>query len=170
MRFETARCSVHRPTGRSATFAGVEFVPLHYSDLVDTKLGNKVVIPLNWEHAKVIESDIPEITVDKFASGNATLESTYTSKTIGLVKGGWLPSGLATRDGMVLLPDRCTISELRGRFAGGIKRNIDDKDFLDFFATPGLRINPVLFAVESNQRRNPSPTVIRQQLEELSTP
>lgn len=155
------------PTGRRAAFAGVEFTPLRYVDLVDTKLNNKVVIPLNWKHAKVIESNIPEIKLDGFASGNATIESTYTSKAIGLVKGGWLPSGLAVRQDMIVLPDRCTITELKGRFRDGIKKNEEDKDFLDFFEGDGIRINPLLYALEGNLRRNPTPDQIRQQLEEV---
>lgn len=154
-------------TGRQAAFAGVEFTPLGYAELVDTKLGNKVVIPLNWENAKVIESNIAEIELDRFASGNATLESAYTSRAIGLVKGGWLPSGLAVRQDMIVLPDRCTISELKGRFRDGIKRNEDDKDFLDFFEGDGIRINPLLYALEGNLRRNPTPDEVRQQLEEV---
>ncbi|MCZ2498916.1 hypothetical protein GN316_19305 [Xylophilus sp. Kf1] len=156
------------PTGRRAAFAGVEFTPLRYADLVDKKLSDKVVIPLNWKHAKVIESNIPEIELDKFASGNATIESTYTSKSIGLVKGGWLPSGLAVRQDMIVLPDRCTITELKGRFCDGVKKNSDDKDFLDFFEGEGIRINPLLYALEGNLRRNPTPHEIKQQLEEVS--
>ncbi len=156
------------PTGRRAAFAGVEFTPLRYADLVDAKLNNKVVIPLNWKHAKVIESNIPEIKLDGFASGNATIESTYTSKAIGLVKGGWLPSGLAVQKDMIVLPDRCTITELKGRFCDGIKKNSDDKDFLDFFEGEGIRINPLLYALEGNLRRNPTPDEIQQQLEEVS--
>ena len=154
-------------TGRRAAFAGVEFTPLGYVDLVDTKLGDKVVIPLNWENAKVIESNIPEIELDRFASGNATLESAYTSRAIGLVKGGWLPSGLAVRQDMIVLPDRCTITELKGRFRNGIKKNEDDKDFLDFFEGDGIRINPLLYALEGNLRRNPTPDQVQQQLEEV---
>lgn len=154
-------------TGRRAAFAGVAFTPLGYADLVDTKLGNKVVIPLNWKHAKVIESNIPEIKLDRFASGHASLESTYTSRAIGLVKGGWLPSGLAVREDMIVLPDRCTISELKGRFRDGVKKNEDDKDFLDFFEGEGIRINPLLYALEGNLRRNPTPEQIQQQLDEV---
>jgi hypothetical protein len=63
---------------------------------------------LLWKHAKVLESNIPEIELERSASGHASLESTYTSKAIGLVKGGWWPSGLAVREGMIVLPDRCT--------------------------------------------------------------
>ena len=156
------------PTGRRAAFAGVEFTPLRYADLIDKKLTDKVVVPLNWTRAKVIESNIPEIQLDGFASGNATIESFYTSKAIGLVKGGWLPSGLAVRQDMIVLPDRCTITELKGRFLHGAKRNSDDKDFLDFFEGDGIRINPLLFALEGNLRRNPTPHEIQQQLEEVS--
>lgn len=156
------------PTGRRAAFAGVEFTPLHYADLIDKKLTDKVVVPLNWTRAKVIESNIPEIQLDGVASGNTTIESFYTSKAIGLVKGGWLPSGLAVRQDMIVLPDRCTITELKGRFLHGAKRNSDDKDFLDFFEGDGIRINPLLFALEGNLRRNPTPHEIQQQLEEVS--
>jgi hypothetical protein len=154
-------------TGRRAAFAGVEFTPLGYADLVDTKLGDKVVIPLNWKNAKVIESNIAEIELERFASGNATLESAYTSRAIGLVKGGWLPSGLAVRQDMIVLPDRCTITELKGRFRDGIKKNEDDKDFLDFFEGDGIRINPLLYALEGNLRRNPTPDQVQQQFEEV---
>lgn len=158
-------------TGRRAAFAGVEFTPLGYADLVDTKLGNKVVIALNWKNAKVIESNIAEIELDRFASGNATLESAYTFRAIGLVKGGWLPSGLAVRQDMIVLPDRCTITELKGRFRDGIKTNEDDKDFLDFldfFKGDGIRINPLLYALEGNLRKNPTPDQVQQQFEEVT--
>lgn len=155
-------------TGRRVAFAGVEFTPLGYADLRSTKLGNKVVIPLNWSRAKVVDSNIAEIVLDQFASGNATLESAYTLKAIGLVKGGWLPSGLAVRQDMIVLPDRCTITELKGRFRGGVKKNREDKDFLDFFEGDGIRINPLLYALEGNLRRNPTPDQIRQQLEEVT--
>lgn len=154
-------------TGRRAAFTGVDFSPLMYGDLLNKKLVNKVVIPLNWRHAKVVESNIPEIRLDRFASGHAILESAYTSKAIGLVKGGWLPSGLAVRQDMIVLPDRCTISELKGRFRGGVKRKEDDKDFLDFFEEDGIRINPLLYALEGNLRRNLAPDQIQQQLEEV---
>lgn len=154
-------------TGRRMAFAGVEFTPLGYDDLVDTKLGDKIVIPLNWKHAKVIESNIPEIELDRFVSGHAKLESTYTSKAIGLVRGGWLPSGLAVGGRTIVLPDRCTISELKGRFQGGTKKKEDDKDFLDLFEEEGIRINPLLYALEGNARRNPTPDEVQQQLEEV---
>ena len=157
------------PTGRSASFLGAEIQPLQYSDLVDQKLGNKVVVPLNWRSARVVESTIPEIAADTAASGESTLESIYSSKTIGLVKGGWLPAGLALEDDMIVLPDRCTVSELEARFREGIKRNNRNNDFLDLFADQRIRINPLLFALEGNLRVNPTPEVVEKQLKEAQT-
>lgn len=60
-------------TGLRAAFTGVDFSPLSYGDLLDMKLVNKVVIPASGTSAKVVESNIPEIELDKFASGHATL-------------------------------------------------------------------------------------------------
>lgn len=152
------------PTGRSASFLGVEFQALQYSDLIHQKL-EKVAIPLRWNDVRVLESTISEIAVEKFASGNAVLESTYSSRTIGLVKGGWLPSGLALQEGMVVMPDRCTITELIGRFLNGKKTESANDDFLDFFADQHIRVNPLLFALEGNLRKNPTPDVVEQQFE-----
>lgn len=151
------------PTGRSAAFVGVEFQPLGYADLINKKLGDKVVIPLSWTDARVLESTIPELKVDAVASGNCQLESDYSTKTIGLVKGGWLPSRLALRDNMVALLDRCTITELAGRFRGGVKARDGDKDFLDFFADERVRINPLLCVLEGSRRERPSPEHVEEQ-------
>ncbi|PMR75281.1 hypothetical protein [Billgrantia endophytica] len=155
------------PTGRRASFVGVEFQGLQYSDLIDQKLGTKVAIPLNWKNARVIESTIDGISVETIASGNTKLESIYSSRTIGLVKDGWLPSGLALQENMVVMPDRCTISELAGRFRNGAKTDDADKDFLDLFADHRVRINPLLYALEGNLRANPSPETVEQQFDEV---
>ncbi|KEA43065.1 hypothetical protein CR64_03840 [Pseudomonas aeruginosa] len=109
------------PTGKRLTFSGVEFRPLGYSDLSGMRPGQNVIIPLNWQNAKVIESTVEGIAIDSIASANATLQSPFSSKTIGLVKGGWLPSGLALQANMIVLPDRCTISEMSRRFRNGAK-------------------------------------------------
>lgn len=164
LRYEEVDGETGEATGRGASFVGVEFQALQYSDLINLKL-DKVTIPLRWKNARVLKSTIPGITVEKFATGNATLESTYSSKTIGLVKGGWLPSGLAFQNDMVIMPDRCTITELIGRFSDGKKTNAADKDFLDFFANQHIRINPLLFALEGNLKKNPTPEVVEQQFE-----
>ena len=146
-----------QPTGRRASFAGVEFVPLTYFDLLKVKLHQQVTIRLRWKTARVTESSIPEIVVGEDASGHATLESPFSARTIGLVKGGWIPAGLGVEQNMLVLPDSCTVSEIKGRFRAGARANDEDQDFLDLFAFRSVRINPLLYALEGSLRRNPDP-------------
>lgn len=161
--------SAGNPTGHVATFAGVEFQGLQYDDLINHTLGTRVKVPLRWTNARVVESNFDGINVGEFASVNTTLESPYSSRTIGLVRDGWLPSGLAFQDDMVVMPDKCTVCDLLGRFRDGAKTRAADKDFLDLIADRPIRINPLLYALEGNVRENPSPEVIEQQLEEACT-
>lgn len=151
------------PTGRSVSFVGVEFRGLQYVDLINHKLGTKIDIPLSGKNARVVESSIDSISIESVMTVNTTLESTYSSRTIGLVRDGWLPSGLALQNDMVVMPDRCTFSELAGRFRNGAKTNQEDKDFLDLFADQHVRINPLLYALEGNVRKSPSPDVVEQE-------
>lgn len=153
------------PTGRGATFLGVEFYGLQYADLINHKLNTPVRVPLRWTHARLAESNIDGIPAENVISASAFLESPYSSRTIGLVRDGWLPSGIALQTNMVVLPDRCTITELKGRFRDGVKTTETDKDFLDLFAGSAVRINPLLFALEGNVRSNPPPDVIEQQFD-----
>lgn len=142
-------------TGRTAAFEGVELQPLRYADLVNMKLDGPVTIPLSWSGARVVKSDIPDLSVAKLANINTTLESPFTNRAIGLVRGGWLPSGLALRDNIVVMPDRCTISDLAERYRDGRKIRHGD-DFLDLFQDKPLRINPGLYAMEGNKRKLPT--------------
>ena len=93
------------PTGRSASLLGVELQGLQYSDLINQKLSSKVKVPLRWKNARVVESTIPELSIETLTSGETIVESFYSSKTLGLVKDGWLPSGLALQDNMIVMPD-----------------------------------------------------------------
>jgi hypothetical protein len=152
-------------TGRAASFIGVEFHGLQYADLINHKLGAKIEVPLRWTNARISESNIEGISAEDVASVSTVLESPYSSRTIGLVRDGWLPSGMALQGDMVVMPDRCTFSELAGRFNDGAKTNEADKDFLDLFATHPIRINPLLFALEGNIRKNPTRDIVEQQLD-----
>jgi len=156
-----------KPTGRYATFTNVEFLPLQYSDLIETKLTSKFIVPLSWKNARVVKSNISEISVDDFASAYSSFESSYTSRGIALVKGGWLPCGFAIQGRTMVFPDRCIVTAVKQRFQEGLKKNEEDKDFLDFLSTPGIRLNPSLFVVEGNMRQNPNPKVIKQQFKEV---
>ncbi|MBP0633453.1 hypothetical protein [Cupriavidus sp. AcVe19-1a] len=153
-------------TGRGASIVGVEFAPRHYADLAHVKLNQPLTIPLNWRHARILQSNIPGFDVESVADGQMTVESPFSVRTLGLVPGGWLPAGLALRANMTVLLDRCTISELAGRFRDGRKTKPADQDFLDLFAGQRVRINPLLFALEGNTGQAPTPELVVQQLEE----
>lgn len=153
-------------SGRSVSFSGVEILPLGYADLVGMKSGDLVTAPICLNRSLVTDSSIPEIDSGRRFTVNFRMESIYSSKTIALIPGGWLPAGLALRKDVVVLPDRCTITELSRRFVGGKYVGKSGKDFIDFALSPKIRMNPMLFALEGNVRSNPSVEVVMQQLDE----
>lgn len=151
---------------RSVSFVGIEFKPLDYRQLVDARLHQPVTVPLDWHNARLVETDVPGVDLDGIAKGNATLESIFSSTTVSLQRGGWLPSGLAvTRRGVTVLPDRNVVAQIKARYDDGAVVAAD-RDFLDMLADLEVRINPLLFAMEGNGRGIPSPSVVEAQLEE----
>ncbi len=152
-------------TGREVIFTDVELTPLSYDDLVGAKSNKALVIPLEWRNAKIVRSEIPGIEAEQFASVNASLESNFTSKGIGLVRGGWLPFGLAVTGDIVVLLDRCIVVDLVGRFRDGVKRQGEGRDLLDLFDTAGIRINPLLYALEGRAQENPTLELVADQIE-----
>lgn len=88
----------------------MSFEPLDYDQLADARLRQPVSIPLNWSHARIIDTNIDGVDINVLARGNATLESTHSSVAVSLQRGGWLPPGLAIADGgLTILPDRNVI-------------------------------------------------------------
>jgi hypothetical protein len=145
--------------GRHLAFTDVTFSPLSYSELRDAKLSQSMTIPLHGRGATIVSSDIDGVRVNQVGDIRTSLETPFTSRAIGLVKGGWLPSALAVEDDTIVLPDRCVVAELKARLRNGIERNSLDKDFLDLFADQPVRINPLLFVLEGNARQNPTAAV-----------
>lgn len=158
-----------RPGGgplRTIAFANVDIRPRTYEELATAKLHAGITIPLEMYNGRIVDTDIEGVDTSKYAHITATLVSPFTSKAIGLVRGGWLPSVLAaTRETAVVLPDRNIITEIAGRFDGG-KKVGREPDFLDLFEDDPVRINPMLFAMEGNNRALPEPDAARAQLEE----
>lgn len=151
---------------RSITFVGIEFKPLDYRQLAEARLHQPVTVPLDWHNARLVETDVPGIDIDGIAKGNATLESLFSSTTVSLQRGGWLPSGLAvTRRGVTVLPDRNVVAQIKARYDGGAVVAAD-RDFLDMLADLEVRINPLLFAMEGNGRGIPTPSIVEAQLQE----
>ncbi|OWK19755.1 hypothetical protein AJ88_39430 [Mesorhizobium amorphae CCBAU 01583] len=94
------------------------------------------------------------------------MESRFRSKSIGLVRGGWLPSALALEDNSVVLPDRCVVAELNKRLKHGFPKPEVENDFIDLFADSSIRINPLLFVLEGDGRQNPKPETVERHLGE----
>lgn len=152
---------------RTIGFTDMVVEPLDYERLLNARLHEKITIPLKWRNATIVETDIEELDRSKRYSANSTLESKYTSRAIGLVKGGWLPSMLAaTHLQTTILVDRNVVSQIIARFDGG-RRTGREPDFLDLFADYPVRINPLLFVLEGNARSLPTPDLVAAQLNEV---
>lgn len=126
-----------------------EVQPLGFDDLVGLlgKLDQPISFPLRLSNVRVGESEFDGIDSNQVHSVAATLNSTHGSTILALMKGGWLPSGLALHDALIL-PDRCTVGAIRSRFIGGRVKPEKPDDFLNFAADRPLRINPLLYAME----------------------
>jgi hypothetical protein len=151
--------------GREIVFTDIAFSPLGYAALRDAKLHQRMEIPLIGRGA-VLGTNVIGIEAGQNAKFEATLESTFTSRTIGLVKDGWLPSALAAVNDTVVLPDRCVVAQLNARLKNGVTKPEVGKDFIDLFADNAIRINPMLFVLEGDDGENPTPETIGKQLEE----
>ncbi len=147
-------------TGNKILFINPKFKGLQYNDLYHPKSTNPT-FPIEIKDAQVLESTLPLESHQNRININGKYKSSYSCRTIGLVKDGWLPAGLYLSNDTIILPDRCTMTEL-ARFTK--IENQPTKDFLDLFADREIRINPSLFALEGNLKRIPTPDDIRQQL------
>lgn len=153
--------------GRTIGFTDVDIRPRGYAELASARLHKSVTIPLEMYNGKIVDTDVEGIDRSKYAHLTAVLESPFTSRAIGLVRGGWLPSSLAAyRAGSVVLVDRNVVTEIVRRFEKGVNV-VDEPDFLDIFADEPIRINPLLYAMEGNTRAIPGPELVRQQLGEV---
>ncbi|KAF5881359.1 hypothetical protein [Rhizobium sp. PEPV16] len=154
--------------GREISITDVEFAPLDFNALRDAKLHQRLDIPLRGR-GRVHSTQGLDIHHGKIATFSTILESRFTSKAIGLVQGGWLPSALAHIANTVVLPDRCVVAQLASRLKDGITRDGSEPDFIDLFAANPVRINPLLFVLEGDQGSNPTPDQLRRHLAEART-
>ncbi|MBV7541987.1 hypothetical protein [Acidovorax sp. sic0104] len=153
-----------KPTGRKATIHG-ELVPFGHTDLLERTLGKPSRLNLRIQNANVISSSIPEIPVGPSKPLETTIETHLAVRHVGLVRGGWFPAGLEQAVGSVILIDRCTLTELKGRFKpGGSKAS--GGDFVDWLDDPNVKLSPALLALEGNQTEHPSADAIEAQMKE----
>jgi hypothetical protein len=150
--------------GRTIGFTDVHIVPRSYAELAKARLHQKVTLPLEMLNGRILDTDIEGVDVTKYANMKTVLESPFTSHTVGLVRGGWLPSFLAaTNPRATLLLDRNAVTELASRFNGGVTTG-RTPDFLDMFAGQPVRLNPLLYAIEGNARSAPDAVTMAREL------
>ncbi|WP_186043950.1 hypothetical protein [Burkholderia gladioli] len=137
-------------TQRRLALSGGELVPLGFDELVPLqgKLREPIAFPLRIEGATVASTEFKHLRTAEKLNVKMELQSHLGSTVLGLVKGGWLPSGLILDEETLLLPDRCTVAALRSRFIGGQPKVGVPPDFLDFAHDKALKINPMLYAME----------------------
>ena len=152
---------------RSVSVGGLELEPLNYDELAGAQLHKPLSVPLNWRFARILETNIEGVEINGLARGNAVLDSTHSSMVISLQRGGWLPSGLALANaGVTVVPDRNVISQIKGRFEEGSVIGAG-QDFLDLLAGQEVRLNPLLYAIEGNDRSIPDRPIVEAQLTEV---
>lgn len=160
---------VERPGGgplRTISFTNIDVVPLDYELLVSARGQAELTIPLDMRNAQIVDTDVEDVDASLFAHIKANLTTTFTANAIGLVRGGWVPSALgAVRPETLVILDRNVVTEIMGRFYGGVLRG-RAPDFLDMFGEAPVQINPCLYAMEGNRRALPDVQHVRDQLEE----
>lgn len=149
---------VEETTQKRLTLSEGALVPLGFDDLaaLNGKLREPIAFPLRIRGARVALTEFEHLYTAEKLNVKAELQSHFGSTVLGLVKGGWLPSGLILDEDTLLLPDRCTVAALRSRFVGGEPKKGVPPDFLDFAHNKVLKVNPMLYAMEGTSgSRNP---------------
>jgi hypothetical protein len=149
---------VEEMTQKRLALSAGELVPLGFDDLaaLHGKLREPIAFPLRIRGARVVSTEFDHLHTAEKLNVKAELQSHLGSTVLGLVKGGWLPSGLILDEDTLLLPDRCTVAALRSRFVGGEPKEGVPPDFLDFARDKALKVNPMLYAMEGTSgSRNP---------------
>ncbi|HEY6817684.1 MAG TPA: hypothetical protein VI168_19280 [Croceibacterium sp.] len=153
---------------RTLSFVNAQVQPLDFATLQRARLNQRLTIPLVWRGGTLVGTTIKGQEPGETINASATLESRFTSQAIGLVKGGWLPSAFAVmHQKTTILIDRNVVSKIVSRFENGRRRGRHPPDFIDLFADQPIRINPLLFVLEGNNRSIPTPSEAAAQLEEV---
>lgn len=136
--------------GDKVEVAPSSFVPLNFYDLFP----NDDVFNLQ---AKVNKGDgrINDEIIEQENIINIPIKFNYSLSVYTIVNNGWLP--IIFRNSKWLIPDRNLISAIIQIESNNLKNNNKSiKWWLDFIKQPDIMINPLLYAIEGNKRRQPS--------------
>jgi hypothetical protein len=150
---------------RWVELSDLAFTPLDYAALKGAILHQPMRIRLDGT-GTIVSSSLGETGVGQRSEFKSALESPFSSKCIGLVRGGWLPSAIALQNDTIVLPDRCVVAQLSARLKNGIRKPQAPEDFIDLFADSTVRINPLIFVLEGDGRENPNLVTLERQLKE----
>ncbi len=155
-------------TQRSFTVTDFDVQPCDYDCLVDAIRRPDVKIPLQIWNAKIVDRNFGDTSTGPYLNASSSaLESHFTSKAIGLVRGGWLPSAMAaTRDDSAVILDRNMIGAITHYLEAGVPRG-RKPDFLELFAGRPILISPAICALEGNGRCLPDHATAVSQLSEI---
>jgi hypothetical protein len=144
---------------RRIQFEAGEIVPLSYHDLKGRKATERLTIPFVCRNPRVLETNVTDFDFTKANKISMTIETTFASRAISLVNGGWLPVAPFTFDDQtIILIDRNVVSQITGRFKEGVvTASKGEPDFIDLVSDYPIRINPVLCAMEGNVGDTPTP-------------
>jgi hypothetical protein len=139
--------------------------PLSYQQLAEVNVPGRHAVELydvtvlNGEGRKIHGEDV-------VATMNMT--SPFYSDTVALVDGGWIPSVWSLGHNRIVMADRNLVTELYSRYQGGRKKKKNaSPDFLDFIMDWPVTINPLLYVMEGNARRQPTEAEAREQFAEV---
>lgn len=141
---------------REVTVTADGISPLGIQELLSFRPGRKVAMPLNLVNARVLDTNVDGLDIGSIGAIRCDLDSHYTSSVLALRPGGWLPAGFAIDERALLLLDRNVFRAIERRFRIGKEERSREPDFLDAFAQPGVSVSPLLYALESSARAQPT--------------
>lgn len=136
--------------GDEAEFIPNKFIPLTFADLFPINDFFEIKAEFDAGDAKINGEIIED-------NGTVTMPTKFKSEmaVYAIVIDGWLP--ITYRNSERVIPDRNLISSIIQIESGNCKnKNPSIKWWLDFIGKYDVIINPLLYAIEGNQKKKPS--------------
>lgn len=131
--------------------------PLGWSDFDNCATATIPSFPLRLQNVRALR-DGQEMAPGQTMTTSAQMSLPRRVEVFGLTEGGWLP--LPFGAGRTILLDRNVVSDLQK-----VSQQLKEEHAYSFLGIAGLgQINPMLYALEGNQKRIPTEFALRSQL------